>query len=285
MPGPVTVRRLPALLACLVIAATAAPVAAQTVVTTCGQETHGAAVLNADLDCTGFAGYALTMHGGTLAMNGFTIRGGLVGVHCDLTCKILGPGTITETTFAAVNAVEVGLKLTQVNIVDNPVLGIQVWNTAVVSGPAVFSGNGTAIRVGAKAKLANLTISGNFTAVEAANNAHIGNVWIQDSTVSGNRVGLEAQRNVRVVNSVVTGNATFGIYAHGDYDCDKNASANLVRSTVSGNGTDPECGASLSCADVATCDGPRIRAGSTCGTSYQLGSGNPGHDWNVCSLD
>jgi hypothetical protein len=147
------------LVVCLTILAAAGPAAAQTVVTTCGQETFGPATLNADLDCTGFDGYVLTMHGGTLTMNGHTITGGIIGIQCDRTCKIVGPGTVTGSSFVGVNAFEVGLTMSQVDSTNHGYAGAQVWDSATINGPAVFSGNSTAIRVGNKAKLKDLTIT------------------------------------------------------------------------------------------------------------------------------
>lgn len=278
-----------ALISALVVAvlgfANAIPAAAQTAVATCGQETSGPATLNADLDCTGFGGYDLTMHGGTLTMNGHTITGGVVGVQCDVSCKIIGPGTITASTFAGVNAQDVGLKMTQVDVTNCGYAGIQVWNGATVKGPAVFSGNGVAMRVGARAKLRDVTITGNDSGVSAGNNAKTGSILVQDSTVTANdRTGLDAQRGIKVIGSTITNNGQSGILAAGGFDCEKKAGASLAHSTVTGNGT--ACGANEVCADVATCKKrPRVKKDSTCGTSYQIGSGNPGSDWDVCTLD
>jgi hypothetical protein len=72
------------------LAALASPVAAQTV-TTCGQAVTGAGSLAADLDCTGYDGYAVTVHGGTFAMNGHSITGSITGIYCDRACQIVGP--------------------------------------------------------------------------------------------------------------------------------------------------------------------------------------------------
>ncbi len=273
------------LAASLVVFAGAIPAAAVTVVHTCGQETTGPATLADDLDCTGFDGNALTMHGGTLTMNGHTITGGFIGVSCDKSCKIVGPGTVTASTFAGVNALEAGLKMTQVDVTDCGVFGAQVWDTATISGPATFSGHGTAIRVGVRAKLKDLTITGNHTGVEAANNADVGSILVQGSTISGNEAyGLLAQRAIKMKDSTVADNGRTGVLS--GLVCDKKSGATLVRSTVTGNGTAPECGSGPVCADVATCNKrPRVKTGSTCGTSYQIGSGNPGSNWDVCTLD
>ena len=56
---------------------------------------------------------------------------------------------------------------------------------------------------------------------------------------------------------------------------------------MTGNNTDPDCGTTKVCFDLGTCPGatlPRLR-NSTCEHSYVLGSGNPGTDLGVCTLD
>jgi hypothetical protein len=276
---------VPSLLTTLLLFGTPAPVAAQTAVTTCGQETRGPAVLNADLDCTGFDGYALTMHGGTLTMNGHTITGGNIGVECDVSCKIVGPGSVTASVFIGVNAYGVGLKMSQVDVSNCGYFGAQVWDTAVIEGPATFTGNGVGITVGVTAKLKDLTITGNGTGVDAANNFKNGTISVQGSTITGNdQNGLLAQHGVKVKDSTITGNGQSGIYSTGGFHCEKIAGASIKASTVTGNGAN--CPAGQVCADVATCKRkPRVKSGSTCGTSYQIGSGNPGQDWGVCTLD
>lgn len=269
----------------LIVVAGAVPVAAQTVVDTCGQHTSGPATLNADLDCTGFDGTVLTMNGGTLAMNGHTITGGYISVQCDRTCKIIGPGTLTGSGFAGVQAFGTGLKMKQVSSTNHAYAGAQVWDSAMIEGPAVFSGNGVALRVGYKAKLKDLTISNNAAGVDAANNAKTGNVEVKGCTISGNSSsGIFSQGTVKATNSTIIDNGENGIYAAGDSECVKKSGATLKGSTVTGNGTGPDCGVVQECADVATCKQPRVKTGSTCGTSLDLG-GAPGATWGICTLD
>jgi hypothetical protein len=110
---------------------------------------------------------------------------------------------------------------------------------------------------------------------------------VKSSTITGNAgIALAAQRSIKVFDSTVTGNGTFGVYAAGGFNCEKKAGATVSNSTITGNGTDAECGSGEVCADVATCNfRPRVKIGSTCDTSYKIGSGNPGSDWDVCTLD
>jgi hypothetical protein len=63
--------------------------------------------------------------------------------------------------------------------------------------------------------------------------------------------------------------------------------AKLVNSTVTGNSTDPECGTSVTCADLYTIKRPQLET-STCGTSSVVGIGDPSadcHGWCVCTND
>lgn len=287
MSRAATVVRFPMLLVCLLLVGAARPAAAQTVVTTCGQETHGAAALNADLDCTGFDGYALTMHGGTLTMNGHAIIGGIIGVQCDRNCKIFGPGAVTGSDFVGVNGYGVAVTMSQVDISNCGYAGAQIWDGAKISGPAVFSGNGTAITA-SSAKLAELTITGNGTGVGVGNAADTGRITITGSTVSGNTYdGLAAEHAIKVVNSTIMDNGWSGIDATGGTYCkETKGAATLWGSTVTGNGTSPDCGSTRECADVATCKkAPHLKLGSACGTSHRNGTGIPGDDWGVCTQD
>jgi hypothetical protein len=278
-----TVSRIVSLAACALIVGLTELASAQTVVDTCGQVTTGPAVLNADLDCTGFDGTNLTMNGGTLTMNGHTITGGFIGVQCDRACAIVGPGTITGASFGGIQAIASGVKATQVDLVDNGEFGAQVWGTASISGPATISGSGsTAIRVGKKAKLKDLTITGNLTAV-AVGTGEQGSASLLRCTVTGNGFGVAAERDVKVLDSTITDNDRSGV-SGGSFNCEKKGSVTLKGSTVTGNGA--VCGPEDICADVVTCDKkPRVKPGSTCGTSANRGGIDPGSDWDVCTLD
>jgi hypothetical protein len=60
--------------------------------------------------------------------------------------------------------------------------------------------------------------------------------------------------------------------------------ARISRSSLTGNGLAASCGATETCADVASCDAPDV-SGTECETSYDVESGFPGTSWGVCSLD
>ncbi len=84
----------------------------------------------------------------------------------------------------------------------------------------------------------------------------------------------------------VTGNNLSGI-VHCCYHSSRERPCYLraVQSTFSNNAVDTSvCGVTQTCADIATCDPPRL-ADTTCEYSYDTNSGFPGSSWGVCSLD
>jgi hypothetical protein len=264
---------------------------AQTVVTTCGQEVAGPAALNADLDCTGVDDYAVQVHRGTLTLNGHTITGGF-GVFCDGPCKVVGPGTVRNSVHFGVNGMNTVLKVSQVDLTDNAIYGAQCFGTCKIDGPATISGSGVGIRNGGTLTGRNLTITGNQQAVEGGNNEGTTRVLLRDSSVTGNGSGVTSHGGVKLIHTTVTGNGKSGVTAGQavfsrpeGVHCERKSLATLFGSTVTGNGTDPACGVTTVCWDVATClQAPRLHD-STCEHSYAIASGNPGTDWDVCTLD
>jgi len=273
------------LLATAALSMIAATAFAQTPVTTCGQEVSGAAVLPADLDCTGMSGNAVTLHGGTLTLNGHTITGADIGVYCDRRCTVVGPGLVTGSNFFGIDAFGTSVHLKQVDVTNVPVRAVQSWKACIIDGPATMSGSGDAVAASGNTKIRDgVTITNNDTALAVFNDHGTAGVIVTGSTVTGNRQGILTQRRIKLVDSSVTDNGTNGLSA-GEYKCPRNGFISLVRSTVTGNGTDPSCSTNV-CADIATCGtAPRVDDTSTCGHSYVNGSGNPGDSWHVCSLD
>jgi hypothetical protein len=96
--------------------------------------------------------------------------------------------------------------------------------------------------------------------------------------------GVAASRGVSLRDSTVTGNGEHGVSAGAD-DCSTSGPLKLRNATVTGNGLEPDCGVSVTCADLASCRSPKVGAGSTCGSSYVLASGFPGEDWSVCTSE
>src|SRR5262245_16616836 len=109
-------QRAASFLATAALSILATTAVAQTTVTTCGQEVSGAAALAADLDCTGLSGNAVTLHGGTLALNGHTITGADIGVYCDRRCSVVGPGLVTGAKYFGIDAFGTSVHLTQVDV-------------------------------------------------------------------------------------------------------------------------------------------------------------------------
>ncbi len=266
--------------------ALAHPVSAQTPITTCGQEASGSAQLAADLDCTGLAGNAVTLHGGSLAMNGHTITGGDIGVYCDRPCSVVGPGLVTGSKYFNVDGFGTSVHLKQVDVTNAGYLGLQCWKTCVVDGPATMSGNGDAVAGSGNTKIRGMvTITGNDIAVSVSNSHGTATVFVSGSTITGNNRGIWTQRRIKLVDTSVTNNGVTGLLA-GEFRCPRNGVISLVRSTVTGNDTDPSCGTTNVCADIMTCGTPpRLDETSTCDHSYVNSSGNPGDSWHVCTLD
>jgi len=254
-------------------------------VNSCGQfATKG--FLGGDLDCTGFPGDAVTIER-SLDLNGFTLTGGLLSaVTCLKSCKINGPGTITGSGAFGVNIHGVG-KVTEVNLTDNGLAGVQCFEKCKVRGPATISGNGNNGVRASSATIRDVVLSGNSgPAVEAQNNKQRGRAKLRDSIVTGNGSGVLADRKVVLRDTTVSGNGQFGILSGDSPICEKRGVAVLRDSNVTGNGIDVECGVTIACADVATCMGtPKLKGTATCDTSYMVGSGVPGDDWDTCALD
>jgi hypothetical protein len=273
------------LLTVAVVLLLASPAGAQTVVSTCGQEVHGFAALNADLDCTGFPNHAVTIHGGKLNLNGHTLTGGVVSVFCDGNCQVIGPGMVTGSTGIGIIAFGVPFKMTQVDVTNHPIMGVECFKACKLLGPGTISGNGTGVRAGTMARLRSVSVSGNNTGIDAVNDGLRGRALIHESTISGNRIGVTADVLVKSLNSTITGNAQYGISV-GNESCTRKGLATLKAGTATGNGTDPDCGTTIACADVATCGtAPHLAGMATCDHSYVRASGIPGSDWNVCALD
>lgn len=270
------------------LAMAARPVAAQTV-TACGDTVTGSGTLGADLDCTGYDGYAVTVHGGTFDMNGHSITGSITGIFCDKACQIVGPGQVIGSTAIGVNGFETSVRMRQVDVIDNP-LGVQCFRKCTLEGPATVSGSGEGIRGGSSVKLTNMTVSGNQGAVTAASsvaNGRGGDVVLINSTVSNNAYGgVTAVHRIKAIDSTVTNNGWFGLSAGSFGSCTRSGSVSLIRTTVTGNDTQAECGSTKVCADLVTCGGlPHVRSGSSCDHSYRNESGNPGETLHVCAAD
>jgi len=95
------------------------------------------------------------------------------------------------------------------------------------------------------------------------------------------RDGISARR-LDVHRTRADHNGRHGIYqAPGDGDC----VLTINHYSMVGNGTDPDCGVSMTCADLASCTAPANINETPCDTSYDTNSGFPGTSWGICEDD
>jgi len=226
--------------------------AQEVAVTSCGQEVQAGAIgtLAADLDCTGGGDGVVLGHKATLRLNGFTMTGasgfGINGVECPTRCTVEGPGTIRNFGEAGVSASR-AIKVIGSTLSENKGVGVLAALGAVVVDSVVTGNDGVGVKAG-MAKVTASTVSDNGTA------------------------GLVTQR-AKLVGSTVESNGRLGVVAY--------RTARVIDSTVTGNGTSPDCGTAFVCVDIMSARRPLIRD-TLCDISF---SDETGTDWNVCRLD
>lgn len=128
---------------------------------------------------------------------------------------------------------------------------------------------------------------GVFTATYREKNGFIhynlGTVRLTNSTISGGPVGIYGIK-VITENSSITGSEQVGIWAQG---------LDATDTVVAASSSDPACGVSMECADLATYNKP-IGSNLTCNTSRKLTGLDPlflipsyigTETWGVCALD
>jgi cysteine-rich repeat protein len=202
---PHTIQTHAALALATVVALVAPARAASTEVNTCGQTVAGDAHLAADLDCTGFAGDAVSLLGGTFDLAGFTLTGGQDdAVVCSATCAVTSSspgGTITGSQGDGIEngGAEAALTVEDIAISGNGANGVH-------AGPFV-----------AVVRLSRVIVDANGAdGVQSLAER----VFVVDSTLSDNGGAGLADGNgvskvVSVVGSTVTGNAEEGVTAVG----------------------------------------------------------------------
>lgn len=248
-------RRRLALIALALLATAAAPAAeAATPVTSCVQHYKGNGYLTADLDCTGEAVGVYIDGSGTLDLRGFSISNAVVGVICDGSCKVLN-GTLNFNYNGAVHAIKGHAKVTNV-----------VINAGGTDG--VFAAKNVILQ--------DVQINGAYYAFSA----DYGTAKLRNTQVTNGRRGGNAGKMIRLVDSSVADVQHFGLRAN---------KIRLLRSAVTGSGTDPSCNQNISllCGDLLSRKQPAVRE-STCDTSLVLSNiislPNP-NDWDVCTAD
>jgi len=246
------------LFSCL-LAVTAYAGSAPVQVTSCGQAVprNAHAILMNDLDCTGFTGGlandAVSLgKGASIDLQGHTIIGSSFGIVCWELCDD-GSGACSDS----------GARCEITN--------------GTITGTASDGIAGDVVTV------RNVTLSNNGQGIGGYRK-----VTVVDSVVTGNgRYGVEAT-SVVVDGSTITGNAILGVRAgrmnaNGQFT----HGAAIRNSTVTGNGTLPECGTlgGPSCADISSFRRPKLRH-TVCDTTIAPGPvPGCGRHWCVCSIN
>ena len=158
--------------------------------------------------------------------------------------------------------------------------GYGVSGSRVNVKESLISGNGNdGIAGGDNLKLLDSTVTMN-----AGNGVSGDKMSIRGTTVADNLFSgiVSTFSKLKLSESTVSGNGLHGVFRDYSFGCD--AGIKLHSSTLTGNGTDIDCGSIQTCADVSTCSVPTLTA-STCETSYDSTSGFPGTSWGICALD
>lgn len=140
-----------------------------------------------------------------------------------------------------------------------------------VTGAAMIGINGIRLLI----ENVNVSMSGLFAVGLGANST------VRASTISGTaNVGVyeSGSRQVtRIIDSTITGHGYIGVRTN---------KLKLVGSTVTGNGTSPDCASSPNCADLFISRKPKLKS-STCGRSQTLPNDpTPGClGWCICTND
>jgi hypothetical protein len=260
-----------AVLACLLFplhASASVPVA----VTQCGQVLAGDGFLTGDLDCsaqTSGAASVVLSKTGRLALGSFTITGSTSAavqdtVRCEGRCIIQGPGTISGGHHGIASRAG---KSGRVDLSDVTVTG------------AAFG------IVAPKVHLRNVVVSGNTFEGVRSDKANITSSQITDN--GGLGAGVRGAV-VKLTDVTVTGNGGAGL---------EGGKLNAKNSTIIGNGTDPSCGVTAVCADLALerkphlkltiCDTSLDRRACSCSVGDAPGPGtDPAtHNFGVCASD
>ena len=258
----------------LLLAATAVRAGIVVPVTACGQVIDGNAQLVSDLDCSA-SSPALTIHRGSLDLNGFTITGDQI--TCDDSCTVGGPGNLDLAVYASENLVARNLTssgslsgtavkvegctisggivdaYTAATVIDSELLGSGVYvylpergrarieNTTIQDAPSIGVDAKTATIIGS-----TIIRSGGAGIVSRqvinSNNRKIGKASIIDSTIAENGgAGVVAGNAISVRNSTIRDNLGTGLHCYEAYRSDSPpgvpiGGVKLLQSTVSGNG-------------------------------------------------
>jgi hypothetical protein len=272
-----------AMLLTALVATTGNAAGPPTTVGSCGQIVKGDAVLVNDLDCAPTALTAVMLMGGSLDLNGFTIRGAQATVYCakpiweknvflKRNCKVSN-GTIVDSTVLGISAKNLVVE----NLIISPAVGsaigvqgnLELTNLSVqMPAPTGFAildprgrgkveGSGFVVDGGSRAisLIRQVRIDG-MTATNYADVAIAAHkkVDVSNASFSGGNRAIQTIK-ARVTNSQITGHGVAGITAQ---------RMRVIGSTVTGN-----------LLDLESETRPDLES-TTCDTS---------NGWGVCSND
>jgi hypothetical protein len=260
------------------------------------------------IDAAHHPGEKITVVDSTVTANGET---GVIGAAVQLFGSIVSSNGFGGVTSATI--------IEDSEVTGNAGFGVAAARKLRMTGSTVSGNGGDGVRLNAasyernapRAVLTDSTVSNNAgdglratdrgdgrvtvrTSIVSGNTGNgIGNIRIvkaQDSMFDGNGAsGIETSSaegcRVSLTGSGVGANAVFGVtLGFADQPCSKGrfrASA----STLTGSGVDADCFVTRACGDVASSTLPVLDTASACQRSYVLGTGFPGNDWDVCTLD
>ena len=164
------------------------------------------------------------------------------------------------------------------SVLDNGGFGV-LGSRVNIKESLIFGNGDDGVRGNDNLKLLDSTVTMN-----AGNGVGGDKMSIRGTTVADNLFSgiVSTFSKLKLRESTVSGNGLHGVFRDYSFGCD--AGIKLDSSTLTGNGTDIDCGSIQTCADVSTCSVPTLTA-STCDTSYDSTSGFPGTSWGICTLD
>ena len=242
-------------------------------VTTCGQDVQGTGQLAADLDCSASADDAVKLKG-TLLLNGFSIFGnpGFDVVRCvSGACRVVGPGLVSGGADGVRS--DVGARLeNDVSVLNNAGDGVRTEKTVKITDGNIGSNGGDGVRSKGAALLKRTIVNANGGTGVRTDGAAI--VQENSSVLLNGEDGIHSEKIAKVMK-------VSQVFSNG-FDGVRGLKVQLKDSTATANGTDPACGVTDDCADLASEFAPKVQGTSACLTSRNTELGGT---WGVCAND
>jgi hypothetical protein len=228
---------------------------------------------------------------------------GGIGVESPQRMRV-AKSTIANNAMEGLNGPSVKVTATTI---ENNAVGIVCPLYLNIDHTDVLDNVGDGVQLGNSLRVFYCHIQGNggsgivFSAI--GGDSHIQFAEISDNALDGVRVDGPQTERLRMQLAFIRRNGRNGVVANhllmAECRVDDNALDGIYsppggdpcrigfsQYSLVGNGTDPSCGVSVTCADIATCDPPlNLGPATTCGTSYDTSSGLPGTSWGICSDD